>query len=77
MLSFIFCLLLILNTGIGYWLGLIGGVASVALTLLNLWWAFKCWDLYKTCSQKSARAQMFLSFAHLPLSLIVLLLDKI
>lgn len=77
LLSFVFCLLMVGNAGLGYWLGYVGFAATTGLILLNLWWAWKCWNLYKTCSREAARTQMFISFAHLPLSLIVLLLDKI
>jgi len=77
LLSFIFCLLMVGNAGLGYWLGYVGLTASLVLATLNIWWALKCWKLFKTCSREAARTQMFVSFAHLPLSLIVLLLDKI
>jgi protoheme IX farnesyltransferase len=77
LLSFLFCLLMVGNVGIGYGLGYVGLIASLVLAVLNIWWAWKCWILYKTCSREAARGQMFFSFAHLPLSLIVLLLDKI
>jgi protoheme IX farnesyltransferase len=77
LLSFGFCLLLIANSVLAYGLGYTGMVAMIALVLLNVYWAMKCWNLYKTCSRTAARAQMFFSFAHLPLSLIVLLLDKL
>ena len=76
-LSFIFCLLMVGNAAIGYWLGYVGVAATMALALLNIFWAIKCWKLYKTCTREAARTQMFVSFAHLPLSLIILLLDKI
>ncbi len=76
-LSFVFCLLLVGNSLIAYWLGYVGLAATAVLVALNLYWALKCWGLYKTCSREAARVQMFVSFAHLPLSLIVLLLDKI
>jgi protoheme IX farnesyltransferase len=77
LLSFGFCLLLIANTFLAFAMGYISLVAMVALVVLNVYWALKCWNLYKTCSVKAARAQMFFSFAHLPMSLIVLLLDKL
>ena len=77
LLSFIFCLLMVGNAAVSYWLGYVGLVATLVLITLNIWWAWKCWGLYKTCSREAARTQMFVSFAHLPLSLIVLLLDKI
>lgn len=77
LLSFVFCLLMVGNAAIGYWLGYVGLAATLVLVGLNIWWAVKCWHLFKTCSREAARAQMFVSFAHLPLSLIVLLLDRI
>jgi protoheme IX farnesyltransferase len=76
LLSIIFCVLMIGNSVLAYWLGYTGWIAALVLTFLNVYWAIKCWDLYKTCSREAARAQMFFSFAHLPLSLIVLLFDK-
>jgi protoheme IX farnesyltransferase len=76
-LSFIFCLMMVGNAALGYFLGYVGLIATLVLCALNIWWALKCWKLYKTCSREAARTQMFVSFAHLPLSLIVLLLDKI
>lgn len=76
-LSFWFCILLIVNAVVSWYLGYTGAVATVILSLINIWWAWKCWKLYKTCSREAARAQMFVSFAHLPFSLIVLLLDKL
>lgn len=76
-LSFVFCLLLIASAVLSYLLGFIGIFAAGTLVVLNLWWARKCWILFKTCSREAARAQMFVSFAHLPLSLMVILLDKL
>lgn len=76
-LSFWFCILLIVNSVVSWYLGYTGTVATVVLAFINIWWALKCWKLYKTCSREAARTQMFVSFAHLPFSLIVLLLDKL
>lgn len=77
LLSFVFCLLMVGNAAMGYSLGLVGALATVVLILLNAYWAWCCWKLYKDCSREAARKQMFLSFLHLPVSLIVLLIDKI
>lgn len=77
LLSFVFCILMIGNAGMGYSLGLVGGVATVVLIVLNAYWAWCCWKLYKNCSREAARRQMFVSFLHLPVSLIVLLIDKV
>jgi len=77
LLSFIFCCLMILNAGLGYWFGFSGMIATLVLIGLNGYFAFRCWQLYRTCSREAARSQMFASFLHLPLSLIVLLLDQL
>ncbi len=75
-LSFLFCVAMLANALLGYWLGFSGPVATLALIALNSFFAWKSWQLYRTCSREAARRQMFASFLHLPLSLIVLLLDK-
>lgn len=77
LLSFVFCLLLAGSAVLSYGLGYVGLVATSVLVLLNFYWAWHCWQLYKTCERSAARKQMFISFVHLPLSLIVLLLDSI
>ncbi len=76
LLSFVFCLLMIGNAVMGYTLGLAGGLATLVLVVLNAYWAWCCWKLHKECSREAARKQMFVSFLHLPVSLIVLLIDK-
>lgn len=77
LLSFLFCLLMIANAFLGYWTGFSGGIATGVLVLINCYFGYRCWQLYRECSQSAARRQMFASFLHLPLSLIVLLLDNI
>lgn len=77
LLSFVFCLLLIFSALLSFALGYVGIVATSILVLLNVYWAWQCWQLYQTCERTAARKQMFVSFMHLPLSLIVLLLDKV
>ncbi|MFN0214615.1 MAG: heme o synthase [Saprospiraceae bacterium] len=77
LLSFIFCLLLIGSAVLSFILGYVGSGATGVLVLLNIYWAWHCWKLFRTCDKMAARKQMFVSFVHLPLSLIVLLLDKI
>ncbi len=76
-LSFIFCLLMVGSATLSYVLGYVGLWASLVLIVLNIYWAIQCWKLYKTCERGAARKQMFVSFLHLPLSLIVILLDKL
>jgi protoheme IX farnesyltransferase len=77
LLSFLFCLLMVGSASLSFVLGYVGGIASIILVTLNLYWAWYCWQLYKTCERTAARKQMFVSFVHLPISLIVLLLDKV
>ena len=76
-ISALFCIALVVLT-VGSWaLGMIGLVAMLVLAALNLYWAYACWQLHLKCDRLSARKQMFISFFHLPVTLIVLLLDKI
>lgn len=77
LLSFIFCLLMVANAVLGWALGYVGIWATAILVVLNIYWAWLCWGLYKECSREAARRQMFMSFLHLPVSLIVLLIDKL
>jgi heme o synthase len=77
LLSFIFCLLLIGSAVLSFVLGYVGFWATSVLVVLNVYWAWQCWQLYKTCERTAARKQMFISFMHLPISLIVLLMDRI
>lgn len=77
LLSLLFCLLMILNALLGYWTGFTGAGATLVLIALNGYFAYRCWELYTTCSHAAARRQMFASFLHLPLSLMVILIDKI
>lgn len=76
-LSFAFCMLMVGNAILGFALGLVGFWATAVLLALNVYWAWLCWRLYKDCSREAARKQMFMSFLHLPLSLIVILIDKL
>lgn len=77
LLSFAFCVLMVGNAGLGYALGFVSVWATAVLLALNVYWAWLCWRLHKDCSREAARRQMFMSFLHLPVSLIVLLIDKI
>ncbi|MBX2893013.1 MAG: heme o synthase [Saprospiraceae bacterium] len=77
LLSFVFCLLMVGNALLGWSLGYVGTWATMLLVGLNAYWALLCWRLFKECSRAAARKQMFMSFVHLPVSLIVILIDKI
>jgi protoheme IX farnesyltransferase len=75
--SLAFCGLLVVTTAIGYAVGFTGALATAGLMALHLFFAWRCFELYRTCSRQAARRQMFASFLHLPLALIVILIDKI
>ncbi|MBL7803167.1 MAG: protoheme IX farnesyltransferase [Saprospiraceae bacterium] len=77
LLSLSFCALLIANSAIGFAIGLTSLPATLGLMLLNVWFGWRCWQLYRECSHAAARRQMFASFLHLPLSLLLVLIDKI
>jgi protoheme IX farnesyltransferase len=76
-LSLLFCLLLIGNAVLAWSIGLVGTVASVVLVGINGYFAYTAWRLQNECSTEAARKQMFASFMHLPISLIVLVLDRL
>lgn len=76
-ISALFCLALVLLSLGSWFVGLVGFTASLFLVALNLYWLAACWKLQDTCSRESARKQMFISFIHLPVTLIVLLLDRL
>lgn len=74
--SMLFCLLMVAGTLFAYTIGLVGLLAMIVLNVLNMYWAWRCWLLFRHNTREAARAQMFVSFAHLPLTLLVLLLDR-
>jgi heme o synthase len=75
--SMLFCLLMIVGALVAFFVGLIGFGAMIALNVLNTYWAWRCWLLFRQNTREAARAQMFVSFAHLPFSLLILLLDRL
>jgi heme o synthase len=76
-ISALFCVGLMVLTVWAGWIGLTGWVATSVLFVLNAYWTYLCWQLGESCSREAARKQMFMSFFHLPITLIVLLLDKL
>jgi protoheme IX farnesyltransferase len=76
LLSLVFCALLMVNSAIAYGMGLTGLPALLALQALNGFFGWRCWQLYRHQSQAAARRQMFASFLHLPLALIIILMDQ-
>jgi heme o synthase len=75
--SWIICLLMVVNALIGYVLGEFGFFSMISVSVLSLAFAWFGWKLEKLQTRKAALAQMFASFAYLPLALIVIFLDKI
>lgn len=76
-ISALFCVALVVLSIVSWLAGLVGLTATVVLVGLNLYWLTSCWRLHQTCSRESARKQMFISFLHLPVTLIVLFLDRL
>lgn len=77
LLSAAFCLFSMLSVLLGYFADLLSGGAALALFLVNLYFTDKCWKLYRKADDTAARQQMFASFVHLPLSLLIVLMDNI
>ena len=75
--SVIYALMLVPVSWMPYYFGTSGVVSAIILTVLALVFAYFGWGLYKKCSREAARAQMFFSFAYLPLALGALYFDKI
>jgi len=74
---FIFALLLLLVSVMPYFMGITGVISLIVLLAIGGAYAFYSWDLYKKCDRDAARKLMFCSFFYLPVSLIVLSLDKL
>ncbi len=60
-----------------YVLGMSGIISAVIVTLVTLYFLFRSWQLYRTCTIASAKSLMYGSFIYLPVVLIALVLDKI
>ncbi len=73
LLSMIFGFALIFVSVLGFKMGLTNLPATVFLVLLNGYWTWAAWKLYQDCSREAARKQMFISFAHLPLTFLAFL----
>jgi heme o synthase len=76
LLSLFFGILLIVSSVLCFYFGYLTIYSATFLVLLNVYWSMSCWKLYKECSREAARKQMFISFAHLPLTLFAFLFDK-
>ncbi len=58
-------------------MGVSGIISAVVIGIASAVFAYFGWNLYKKCSRKAALQLMFFSLAYLPLTLIVLFVDKI
>lgn len=74
--SLLICLLLVPVAFLGGYFDMYSWIATGLLMALGAHFSYTCYRLYKDCSQAAARKQMFASFFYLPLSLIVILLDR-
>lgn len=75
--SWIICLLMVVNAGIGWFLGEFGLFSTIVVAGMSLGFAYFGWKLQHDQSRKAALGQMFASFVYLPVVLIAIYLDKI
>lgn len=75
--AFIYALFLIPLSLTPYLLGVSGIISAIIVVIFSLCYAYFGWKFYQESNRKSALQLMFYSFFYLPLSLIVLLIDKI
>jgi len=74
--SFIWSLPLIPICGLAYFAGSIGIFTSLLMLIVNVMYAKKGWDLYKSGDNSSAKKLMFFSFAYLPIILILFIIGQ-
>lgn len=75
--SLVFCVLLVALGFWGYASGFYSAGVLVGLQVLNGYFGWRCFQLYRENDRTTARKQMFASFLHLPVSLLIILIDKI
>ena len=75
--SFWFALLLLVVSVMPYIMGVTGLLSLIVLLAIGGTYAFYSWQLHKKCDRDAARKLMFCSFFYLPISLIILFVDKI
>ena len=61
------CLIPLLTTDIGY-------VTAALITVVNVWYASKGWNLYREGNTEAAKKLMFASFGYLPIVLILFII---
>lgn len=74
--AFLWALPLILVTIIPLALGNLGIVTYLFIMVLNLLYAFKGWQLYKSGDNSAAKKLMYFSFAYLPLVLVLFIIGQ-
>lgn len=75
--SFIYALFLVPVGIMPFYLGVSGLLSATVIVVLSIFYAYFGWNLYKATSREAARKLMFFSFAYIPVTLILLFLDKI
>ena len=75
--SMIYALLLIPIGLIPFFANMTGIVSAILVTILAISYAWFGWNLYQKNTRKAALQLMFSSFIYLPLTLVILFLDKI
>jgi heme o synthase len=76
-LSLFFCLALVALGIFGWNEGILGIYGCLGFTALNLYFAYTAMQHIRVGSDGTARTMMFASFFHLPLALILILIDQI
>lgn len=74
--AFIWSLPLIVLSIIPFYMGKIGVLSLILITLVNIYYSYTGWNLYKEGNTASAKKLMFTSFAYLPLVLILFILGS-
>jgi len=62
----------------GFWyIGVTGWIAIMLSTILSIGYSYMGFNLYTKNERKAARSLMFYSFFYLPLTLVLLFIDKL
>lgn len=75
--SLIFAILLLIVGIAPYFIGVVGWISTVLVSVLALHYCVQAWKLYRNCDRESARKLMFSSFFYLPFMLILFWIDKV
>lgn len=75
--AFLYAIFLVPVSLIPYMLEVSGWASAIVVVAMGLGYALFAWNFYRAGTRKSALQLMFFSFAYIPVSLVVLLADKI